>query len=72
MANFFNCVKTRKQPCTPAQVEHRTITACHLTNISIRLKRKLMWDPVRQQVVGDDEANAWQERKQRQPYLVRA
>ncbi len=72
MANFFNCVKTRKQPCTPAQVEHRSITACHLTNISIRLKRKLMWDPVRQQVVGDDEANAWQERKQRPPYLVRA
>ena len=62
MANFFDCVKTRKQPCTPVQVEHRSTTACHLTNISIRLKRKLAWDPVTQQIVGDDEANAWQKR----------
>ena len=30
MANFFDCVKTRKQPCAPVQVEHRTVTACHL------------------------------------------
>ena len=70
MANFFDCVKTRKQPCTPVQIEHRTITACHLTNISIRLKRKLTWDPVKQQIVGDDEANAWQKRQQRAPYVV--
>ena len=68
MANFFACVKSRKQPCTPVPVEHRTITACHLTNLSIRLKRKLTWDPERQQIVGDDEANAWQSRRQRQPY----
>jgi len=71
MANFFDCVKTRKQPCTPVQVEHRSITACHLTNISILLKRKLTWDPVRQQIVGDNEANACLKRKQRAPYLVR-
>jgi myo-inositol 2-dehydrogenase / D-chiro-inositol 1-dehydrogenase len=70
MANFFDCVKTRKQPCAPVQVEHRTVTACHLTNLSIRLKRKLAWDPVKQQIVGDEEANAWQKRDQRAPYQV--
>jgi hypothetical protein len=52
------------------QVEHRTITACHLTNLSIRLKRKLAWNPEKQQIVGDDEANAWQKRRQRTPYVV--
>ncbi len=71
MANFFDCIKTRKPPSTPVQVEHRSVTACHLTNVSIRLKRKLTWDPKLQQIVGDDEANAWQKRKQRPPYLVR-
>jgi predicted dehydrogenase len=70
MANFFDCVKTRKQPCTPVQVEHRTITACHLTNISIQLKRKLAWDPVKQEIIGDDEANTWQNRQQRSPYSI--
>jgi myo-inositol 2-dehydrogenase / D-chiro-inositol 1-dehydrogenase len=68
MANFFDCVKSRKQPCAPVQVEHRTITACHLTNLSIRLKRKLTWDPEKQEIVGDKEARAWQSRKQRPPY----
>ena len=46
-------------------IEHRTITACHLTNISLRLRRKIAWDPEKQQIVGDDEANAWQKRQQR-------
>jgi len=68
MANFFDCVKTRKQPCAPVEVEHRTVTACHLTNISIRLKRTIVWDPQRQEIVGDDEAKAWQTREQRAPY----
>ncbi len=34
MANFFECVKRRTQPCAPVQIEHRSVTACHLTNIS--------------------------------------
>jgi hypothetical protein len=68
MANFFDCVKTRKPPCAPVQVEHRTITACHLTNMALRLNRKLNWNPVRQQIIGDPEAAAWQHREQRQPY----
>ena len=72
MANFFECVKTRKTPCTPVAIEHRTITACHLTNISLRLGRKIAWDPEKQQIVGDDEANALQKRSQRAPYLITA
>jgi hypothetical protein len=70
MANFVECLKTRKQPASPVQVEHRTITACHLTNISLRLQRKIVWDPQKQEILGDDEANAWQKRQQRAPYLI--
>ncbi len=71
MGNFFDCVRTRKPPCAPVQVEHRTVTACHLTNLSIRLGRTIAWDPQGQQVVGDEEANRWQTRPQRAPYLSR-
>ena len=72
MGNFFKCVKTRKPPCAPVAIEHRTITACHLTNISLRLGRKVAWDPEKQQILGDDEANAWQKRPQRAPYVITA
>ncbi len=72
MANFFECVQTRKPTCAPVQVEHRTVTACHLSNLSIRLRREIAWDPQRQQIVGDDEANQWLQRRQRAPYVIGA
>jgi predicted dehydrogenase len=70
MGNFFECVKTREEPVSPVRIQHRTITACHLTNISLRLERKLTWDPNKQQIVGDSEANAWQAREARSPYQI--
>jgi hypothetical protein len=70
MYNFIECAKSRQQPCTPVDVEHRAVTVCHLTNISIRLKRKIQWDPVAEQIVGDDEANAMLKRQQRPPYEI--
>ena len=70
MANFFDCVKSRQQPVAPVAVEHRTITACHLTNISLRLGRKLNWDPAAETITGDDEAAGWLKRRQRTPYQV--
>jgi myo-inositol 2-dehydrogenase/D-chiro-inositol 1-dehydrogenase len=72
MGNFFDCVKTRHEPVSPVRIQHRTITACHLTNISLRLNRKLAWDPGTQQIVGDPAANAWQAREQRSPYQILA
>jgi myo-inositol 2-dehydrogenase / D-chiro-inositol 1-dehydrogenase len=72
MADFFACVKNRRQPCTPVAVEHRTVSACHLTNISLRLGRKLAWDPQKQQIVGDAEAAAWLRREQRKGFEITA
>ena len=36
--------------------------------ISIRLGRKIKWDPKKEQVIGDKEANKWQSRKQRKGF----
>jgi len=71
MGNFFACVASREEPVSPVRIQHRTITACHLTNISLRLGRKLAWDPQSQQIVGDDEANGRLRRDQRSPYEIR-
>ncbi len=70
--NFFNCVKTREKPVSPVEIQHRTITACHLANLAVRLKRKLTWDPQSEEIIGDDEANSWQKRTQRKPYTIDA
>jgi predicted dehydrogenase len=70
MFNFVTCVRTRQKPISQAAEQHRTVIPCHLTNIALRLGRKLQWDPVREQFVGDDEANAMLSRSQRQPYSI--
>ena len=70
MGNFFDCVKTRQTPLSDVVSQHRSATACHLGNISIRLGRKLQWDPAAELFVGDDEANRWLSRPQRKGYEV--
>jgi len=70
MENFFQCVVSRGQPITSIQVAHRVITACHLGNISMRLNRKIRWDPQSEQIIGDEEANSWLSRQQRPPYVI--
>ena len=68
MGNFFECVRTRKPTICPTEVGHRSVTVCHLGHISIRLGRKLKWDPKAEQFVGDDEANGMHAREMRKPW----
>lgn len=70
MGNFFACARSRQQPASTVQVQHRTITACHLGNIAMRLGRQLRWDAAAEQIVGDEEACRWQHREQRAPFGV--
>ena len=55
--NFLEAVRTRKEPFAPAEVGHRTGSLCHLINIAMLLDRKLKWDPEKEEVINDSEAN---------------
>ena len=68
MDNFFDCIKTRNQPISDVAGQHRTATVCHLGTISMRLGRKLKWDPAKEQCVGDDEANSMLSREPRKGF----
>lgn len=56
--NLLDCIKSRKETICPAETAHRSTSVCHLGDIAIRLKRKLTWDPVKEQFKDDPEANA--------------
>jgi myo-inositol 2-dehydrogenase/D-chiro-inositol 1-dehydrogenase len=58
MGNFLECMRTRKAPICPVEVGHRSNTICVLHHISMKLGRKIKWDPVKEEVVGDKEASA--------------
>jgi len=70
MGNFFDCIQTRNEPISDVVTQHRSVSVCHLCNISMRLGRKLQWDPQKERCVGDDEANRWLSRPQRKPYQI--
>jgi len=66
--NFIDCVKSRKQPAAPVEVGHRTASLCILGNISMRLGRKVHWDPDTESFKNDDEANRMLSRSMRSPW----
>lgn len=70
MGNFFDCVRSRQQPISDVFSQHRSVSVCHLANISMRLGRKLAWNPETETFVGDEEANRWLGRPQRKGFEV--
>ena len=45
MGNFFDCIESRKQTISDLESQHRSVSTCHIANISQRLNRQLKWDP---------------------------
>ncbi|HUG93767.1 MAG TPA: Gfo/Idh/MocA family oxidoreductase [Planctomycetaceae bacterium] len=68
MANFFDCVESRRTPLSDVHSQHQAATTCHLGNISMRLGRSLAWDPEREEFVNDAEANRWLRREPRKGF----
>jgi predicted dehydrogenase len=72
MQNFFDCVKNRKEPMSDVFSHHRSLTNCHLANIALRLNRDLKWDPVKEAMIDDAEAQSFVAREQRKGYEITA
>ena len=66
--NWVHCMRTREKPVASAAVGHRSTTVCHLINICRELDRKLQWDPVKEEFVGDEQANKLRSRSRRKGY----
>ncbi len=68
LQNWLDCIRTRQRPISDVELGHRSITVCHLANITRWLGRRLKWDPVKEQFVEDDEANKYANRPRRKGY----
>ena len=68
--NWLECIKSRKEPVCSVETGHRSATVCHLGNIAIRTGRKVNWDPMTEQIVGDKELAQWISRPYRAPWKL--
>jgi predicted dehydrogenase len=68
--NFVECVKSRGQTLSPAEVAHRSTAVGYLGHISALLGRKLDWDPRAERFVEDGEADRLLCRSMRKPWRL--
>jgi predicted dehydrogenase len=70
--NFVAAMKSRTQPVSDVWSHNRMLEICHLSNIAMRLGRGLDWDPVKREIMGDAQANAFLVRESRKGYEIDA
>ncbi len=68
--DFIQCVREHRRTCAPVEIAHRSTTLCSLGAISMQLARKVTWNPVREEFIGDPEAARLTSRAMREPWCV--
>ena len=55
--NFINAVLSRIDPNVPIETGHSSCTVCNLGNIAMELGRPVVWNPIVQKFMHDDQAS---------------
>lgn len=69
-ANFLHCHREQIEPISDVHSHMEMLNICHLAGISARFGRELKWDNANEQIVGDDQANAFLARPYREGYEI--
>jgi predicted dehydrogenase len=69
MRNLLQCIDDRSKPVADIEQGYISSASCIMANVAMQLGRTLAWDPVAQQVLGDDEANRLLARPYRTPWV---
>jgi predicted dehydrogenase len=69
MQNFLAAIDARSKPVADIEQGYISTSSCILANMAMKLGRTLTFDPQKQRVVQDDEANRLLRRPYRQPWI---
>lgn len=70
LGDFVECVRSRQQPITNAEVGGRSAICCHLINLAYRHQRRIEWDPERLEFAKGGGDPTWLIRDYREPWKV--
>jgi predicted dehydrogenase len=68
MQDFLRAIEQRSKPVADIEEGHISTATCILANLSMQLGRALVWDPQKQRVVNDNDANKLLRRAYRRPW----
>ena len=68
--DWLDSIASRKDPISDVERGHRACSICLITHISMKLGRKVYWNPNTERFSNDTAANAMLRRTQRYPYGV--
>lgn len=66
--NWVDCIISKKPTISPAEVAHRSCSACLVAHAAMKMGTKLYWDPKKEVFNNNMEANKLLSRPQRYPY----
>jgi hypothetical protein len=67
-ANFVQCVLSRKDPISPIEAAVQSDFISHLSDIVVRTGRAIKWDPKKEQIIADADAQRYATRPMRSPW----
>jgi len=70
VSDFLNCVKSRQQPITNAQIGGHTAICCHLMNLAYLHQQKIEWDPEKLVFAKGSGDPKWLTRDYRSPWVA--
>src|SRR5262245_35811106 len=68
--NFLDAVRSGRPTISPIEVAARDEMMCQMSDIAVRLKRKLRWDPIMEEFIGDEQANRRLSKPMRGPWRI--
>lgn len=68
--DFLDCVKSRSQPRANADAACYSHITCHAANIALYLNRKVKYDPIKNEFIGDEQANRLRSEALREPWVI--
>jgi len=69
MLDFLGAIEKGGKPIADIQEGHISTASCILANLSMKIGRPIIYDPVKRVIVGDNEANALLQRPYRSPWI---
>ena len=69
MRDLLTCIESRGKPVADIEEGYISTASCILANLSMKLGRELAWDPIKQEIIGDAEANKLLTRPYRAPWV---